>query len=133
MDLRDRPNTQLCQPQPQGNKNNTNNAVTQVAGLSQFGNIRSILGSSGASTVTRHEQLQEIHYNVNFGFSIDAVLERIRHHEVVFCISPTPPDHSVPYGTLSLRPLMLFSLKHLLFNTIRPSTSLCYTSLFLGC
>ena len=63
-----RPNTQLCQPQPQGNKNNTNNAVTQVAGLSQFGNIRSILGSSGASTVTRHEQRQEVHYSVNLGF-----------------------------------------------------------------
>ena len=47
--------------------------MTQVAGLSQFGNIRSILGSSGASTVTRHEQLQEIHYNVNFG----SVLERM--------------------------------------------------------
>ena len=82
--FQNRLNTQLCQPQPQGNKNNTNNAVTQVAGLSQFGNIRSILGSSSASTVTRHEQLQEVHYSVNFGFSIDAVLKRIRHHEVVF-------------------------------------------------
>ena len=88
--------------------------MTQVAGLSQFGNIRSILGSSGASTVTRHEQLQEVHYNVNFGFSIDAVLKRIRRYEVfiVFYVSPPPPAHSVPYGTLSLRPLMLFSLKH---------------------